>query len=63
MTAHSQALTALAIAYRDREAAQRRYDRCKAKGDTQAMHRAMRRLEEATQRALMAEVRAQKVIG
>lgn len=62
MTAHSQALTAVAIAQSDRAKAQRRYDDAKAKGDTQAMHRAMRRLEEATQRALMAEVRAQRVI-
>lgn len=57
MTAHSQTLTALAIAHRDREAAQRRYDRSKAKGDTQAMHRAMRALEEATHRALKIEAR------
>ena len=56
MTAHSLALTRIAIAYADREAAQRRYERAKARGDTQAMHRALARLREATERALMAEV-------
>lgn len=57
MTAHSQSLTALAIAYADRDAAQRRYDRAKARKDTQTMARALARLQEATERALRLEAR------
>jgi hypothetical protein len=57
MTAHSQRLTAIAIAYADLEAAQRRYDRAVARGDTQTQRRALERLQQANLRALALEVR------
>ena len=57
MTSHSLHLTALAIAYRDRER------RCSppaprhSRRDTQAQARALARLQEATERALRLETR------
>lgn len=56
MTSHSLALTRLTIAQSDRDAAQRRYDRAVARKDTKAISRALARLQEATERALQAEV-------
>jgi len=55
MTDHSLALARMAIAQRDRDDAQRRYDRAVAHGDTQAQARALARLQDATLRALRAE--------
>ena len=55
MTQRSQAITALAIAQRDREAAQARYRRALGRRDAQAASRALARLQEATERCLRLE--------
>ncbi len=57
MTSHSLHLTALASAYRDRDAAAARLRRAEARKDTQAQARALARLQEATERALRLETR------
>lgn len=58
MTDLSQCRTDIETAQADRAAAQRRYDRAKARRNTRAMLRTRVLLEEATNRALSLEVRA-----